>query len=309
MTVVRPNVRPGVLLALGAATGSALGVVPYKLATRQAEAAHVVLVLMFSAALLNTAASVPALLRHWPGRLSTGQVCLRSTLRAGLWMGALAAVANYASSEAVARLDAAVASLLIQLQVLFAAWLGWAWLGEQVGVRFILGALVAVCGVALMQLDHARDAGEQAGLWFGLVGAACFGSMQVVVRRYIHRLQPVWTNGLRLWMAVGLLAAVPGALHGALHCPREVIALAAASAFCGPFLGRLMMMLSARHIPAARSTLLGLSTPVLALLADWWVLDSLPRALQCVGGAVVVMGMLFALVPGRQVDAPQAASR
>ena len=131
-------------------------------------------------------------------------------------------------------------------------------------------------------------------LW-GLGAAACFGSMQVVTRRWITRIHPPTVNALRLWISAFGVALVPGALVGAVALPISVVGLAALAAVCGPFLGRLMMMNSAHYIPAATSTLMGLMSPVLALLFGWVLLSELPGGAEVLGGAVVVAGMLIAV--------------
>ena len=332
----------GMALAFGAAAGTAAGLVPFKLAADQAEPEYIVVALLASAAVFNTLGSlVPVARRRADRRRGStideaeaadgtllesagglGEVDLetsephardrrRSSLRVTLWvglvLGVLAATANFTASEAVSQLDASVSAVLIQMQVLFAALLGWLWLHEGVTRRFVVGAVMAIVGVAVIQGGGAGSgAGSGASVW-GLVAAACFGTMQVVTRRYIEQIEPVWVNALRLWIAVVLVASVPGSLSGALELSAEVVLLAAAAAFCGPFLGRLMMMLSARYIPAATSTLIGLSSPVLALLGDWLFLDGLPAARQWLGGAVVVAGMLLAVAPAARRSGSSAA--
>lgn len=320
--------RWGLLLAFGAAVGSAAGVVPYKAATERADASYVVIAMLVSAALLNTAASAATRRFGGPAEpvesasglaeidletadpLSTDLPPIAApsrglTLRVGLVLGVLGAAANWTASEAVAALEVSVAALLIQMQVLFAALLARVWLGERVGRRFLLGALVALAGLATMQ-GVGGSASGAAMLW-GLGAAACFGSMQVVTRRWITQIHPPTVNALRLWISAFGVALVPGALAGALDLPISVVALAALAAVCGPFLGRLMMMNSAHYIPAATSTLMGLLSPVLALLFGWLLLSELPGGAEVLGGAVVVAGMLIAVgrrkVPDESTDA------
>ena len=298
-TAFVPNPRLGMLLGIGAATGSALGLIPFKLATRESGVAPLLVILMFSAASLNTLASLPSMWRERGGDNGRGRASLPLTWMAGLAMGALGALANYGASEAVAHLDAAVAAVLIQLQVVFAALVGFAWLGERVSSRFIGGAALAAIGVAAMRVGEPAHSAAASGVLWGLVAAAAFGSMQVVVRRFIHRVSPSRLNALRLWIGLSLVAVLPGALAGALGCSPRAILLTALSAFCGPFLGRTMSMYAARHLPAALSTLFGLLTPVLALGADWAILHSAPGPREWVGGAIVIAGMLLALMPER----------
>jgi probable blue pigment (indigoidine) exporter len=119
--------------------------------------------------------------------------------------------------------------------------------------------------------------------------------MQVVTRRWITRIHPPTVNALRLWISALGVALVPGAIAGAFGLPGSVVGLAALAAVCGPFLGRLMMMNSAHYIPAATSTLMGLMSPVLALIFGWTLLGELPGGAEVLGGAIVVVGMLVAV--------------
>ncbi len=308
--------RWGLLLAFGAAVGSAAGVVPYKAATDRADASYVVVAMLVSAALLNTAGSAASRRFGRPteavdSTAGLAEVDLETadptttdlptisspsgnlTLGVGLLLGALGALANWTASEAVAALEVSVAALLIQMQVLFAALVARVWLGEKVGTRFLFGALVALAGLATMQ-GVGGSASGAAMLW-GLGAAACFGSMQVVTRRWITRIHPPTVNALRLWISALGVALVPGAIAGAIGLPGPVVGLAALAAVCGPFLGRLMMMNSAHYIPAATSTLMGLMSPVLALIFGWALLGELPGGAEVLGGAIVVVGMLVAV--------------
>ena len=308
--------RWGLLLAFGAAVGSAAGVVPYKEATDRADASYVVIAMLVSAALLNTAGSAASRRLGRPvepvdstsglaevdvetadpfhtEQPGTEEPSRQLTVGVGLLLGALAAVANWTASEAISALEVSVAALLIQMQVLFAALLARIWLGERVGPRFAAGAAVTLAGLAVMQ--GVGGAASGAAMLWGLGAAACFGSMQVVTRRWITRIHPPTVNALRLWIAAVGVSLVPGALAGALELPLAVVGLAAAAAMCGPFLGRLMMMNSAHYIPAATSTLMGLMSPVLALLFGWVLLGELPGGAEVLGGAIVVVGMLVAV--------------
>jgi drug/metabolite transporter (DMT)-like permease len=303
-------------LAFLGAAGAALGLIPFKLATREADAQHLAVALLALAAILNTAGSAAHLARRRvadrtiDSMSGLGEVdvevggpaqqpSLRVTVWAGIVLGVLAAMANVAAAEAVARLDASISSLLIQLQVLFAVVLGWIWLGERVTARFVFGAGVALAGVVVVQGGGDGGTSSADGVVWGLGAAACFGAMQVFTRRYIERIEVVWVNVLRLWIAVGLISLVPGSLAGALDLPAKLIALVALAAVCGPIFGRLMLIASARYIPAATTTLIGLSAPVVALVGDWLVLDSVPAAGQWLGGIIVAVGVLAAIMPTR----------
>ena len=76
----------------------------------------------------------------------------------------------------------------------------------------------------------------------------------------------VVVNSLRLWIAAGLVALVPGRVALLGQVDGTAWALAAGAALSGPEVSRLLMMLGLRHISAAMSTLVLFATPVFAFL-------------------------------------------
>ena len=304
---VTPNRRRGLALAFAAATTTAISIIPFKLATEESDPAHVVVVLVGGAAVFNSLGSGVQVLRRRRVPRQGAPVDWRVMAGVALALGVLGAVANLTASEAVARLDASISALLIQMQVIFAALLGWLWLREGVSARFALGTAIALAGIAVMAEGDGSGGAAVSGIGWGLIGAAGFGSIQVITRRYIDRIEPVWVNAIRMWLAVGLLALVPGSLAGAVDLPARSVGYALLAALIGPSWGRLMLMASARHIPAAMSTFIGFGTPVIALIGDWLILDGLPPLRAWLGGVVVALGMLVA-VWTRSAPAPVADS-
>lgn len=298
-----PDRRRGLTLAFGAAAVSSLGLIPFKLATRDAEPQDIVVVVLLAAAIVNIVIGAISTMRARRRTLTAAdrppehphhRLVSRTSLGVALVMGVLAAVANYGAGQGLLSLDASVSALLIQMQVLFAAALGWAWLREAVSMRFALGTAIAVAGVAAIP-EGGNGGVALAGVAWTLLAAACFGVMQVVVRRYIDDIDVMVVNGLRLWVAVVGVALVPGAVEGALDLDGRVALLAALAGMGGPVIGRLLLMFSARHVAAATSTLIGLSSPAFALIGDWLVLDGVPGLRAWIGGLLVGIGIFVAV--------------
>ena len=297
LPVMHKKHRRGLLLALASAASGAIALTPYKMATELTNTASVVLLLLFFAAVYNTTASLPEIIAG--SRRRKQKYSVKTTLLVALLAAMLTALGNYSAGHTISLLNSAVTSLLIQMQVLFATLLAWLWLREKVGPGFILGALVAIAGVALMRGLGEPVTDALTGTLWGLLAALSFGSMQVLTRRYVTRLAPMLFNTLRLWGGLLLLALVPGALGPALEASTTVLWLAALSAFGGPFLGRLALIYSARYVAAAMTTLMGLGGPVFALFTEWVFLGSLPTLTEFIGGVVVMTGMALAIVLGR----------
>ncbi len=296
----------GFTLAFGSAACTAIATIPYKLAATEAPLEVVVVLLLVSAASLNTITAIGRTTTTRvraagaaPGAPGRAGVSWRITLWASALSGALAAGANVGATEAIARLDPAVAVLLIQLQVGVAATLGWLWLGEPVSRRFVAGGGLALIGVAGLAGGGLRGEVDAAAVGWGLIGALCFGSLHVVIRRYVERIDLVWTNALRLWIAVGFVVVTSGAAASVEDAPLRIVLLAATAAAIGPFAGRLMMMRAVRTLPAATSTLFGLASPVLTVGTAWLFLGTLPSLREALAGAVVLGGLVLALTPSR----------
>ena len=128
-----------------------------------------------------------------------------------------------------------------------------------------------------------------------VVAAACFSGLVVVTRQFIHRIDPVSVNALRLWIAVGfwfLLNPIPDWSR----IPREQIIYAAIAAIAGPFLGRLALMISSRYLEARMTALAMLSTPVMTLLLAFvWIADW-PAPHELLGGAIMMVGIAIPLL-------------
>ncbi|MEZ4289277.1 MAG: DMT family transporter [Myxococcota bacterium] len=290
--------RTGLAWAFAAALGSAGFVIPWKLANEAGDPAHSVLLLLGGAALANS-------LLVLGQRLAAGSL-RASGLRADLGVAALLAAftlfGNVASARAIAVLSPALLNVLLRAEVLLVAVFAWAMLGERVDRRFWLGAGIALVGLLVIQ-GHPAEIATRAFLTSGaglaIGAAACFSMLAVVTRRFIHAIDPVVVNALRLWMAVALWFPFYEAPRlDAL--PREQVLYAGLAAVLGPFASRLCLMLSARHLAARVTTLASLTAPAITLGLAWLLLSDWPKPNELIGGAILVAGIAIPLLGRRR---------
>jgi len=283
------DVRRGTLLSTGAAIWAAAFLIFYKQASLLADARVVALALLSVAAVLNTGAA----LIETRGRLRLDRV--------GAWASVALAVfsvtGNLCSSEALTTLDPGIMAVLLRTQVVMVALAGALFLGERVTAGLALGGLIALGGLVLMRMPLDARA-DLAGVAWALGAAASFGAMAVVTRKVIHRIQPVAVNAVRLWMAVAILAALPGNAAGAVHAGPALWLQALGAAVCGPFLSRLFIMYALRHVTVAYQALLNLSSPVFAFVLAFLVLGTLPTGHELIGGAVMLAGIAVPVIAG-----------
>lgn len=279
-----PDQRTGYAYSVAAALCSAGYLFPYKSAARLAEPDVLAYALLIVAALSSSVLSLWQLRSgHWPRWDRTFWVT-------SLVLALLAISGNLCGAQAVARLEPAIASVLLRTEIVFVGALGALLLGERVSAGLVAGAVLALAGLAVMRWPLALDRAGAGALW-ALGGAASFGMMQVLTRRVIGRISPVAVNTCRLWIAVALWSLLPGVAHGAVTRGAEFWALVTLAGLLGPFLGRLLIMFSLRYLRAAHSALLLLLAPVFAFVIGYVGYGSVPRRGELLGGALLLLGI------------------
>lgn len=280
-------------LSLGAAFCSAAYLFPYKRAATLAPADVLAFALLVIAAVLSTL----SWLLERRGTAAGPRPEAGVQIRNALVLAVLTITGNYCGAQAVARLDPAINSVLLRMEVVFVGVLGALLLGETISGALALGALTALFGLVVMHWP--LSVSSLAGAAWCLGAAASFGLMQVVTRRVIHRISPTGVNALRLWTAVALLACVPRLVARAAATDTSFWLCVAAAALFGPFGGRLLIMYSLRGLRAFESALLLLLAPVFAFLLSYLAWGALPSAAQALGSAFMLAGIALPLLfPG-----------
>lgn len=285
--------RVGLAWALASAVGASFMAIPWKRANELGEPAHSVLVLLIVAALGNTLLGVGQRLRT--GAAGPHRRLARIDWAVAAGLASFTLLGNYLAAIAVQDLSPALLNLLLRTDLPIIAVVAWFWLGERVDARFWGSLVIAAVGLVVLQgvlLETVDSSVVATG--FAIASAACFGLMAVATRAYIHRIDPVGVNAIRLWLAVALWFALNDA-SGIASIPPAQAGAAALAAIGGPFLGRLALMESARHIEARLSSLVMLCAPVLTLGPAWWLLGDWPASHQLVGGAIVLVGIAWPL--------------
>ena len=285
----------GYAYSVCAALCSAGYLFPYKSAARLGPSDVLAYALLIVAALSSSALSL------WQRGRGPAQRWDRTFWKTSAVLALLAISGNLCGAQAVARLEPAIASVLLRTEIVFVGALGAVVLGERVTPALLGGAALALAGLAIMRWPLALDRAGAGALW-ALGGAASFGMMQVLTRRVIARISPVAVNTCRLWIAVGAWSLVPGVTRGAFTSGMEFWLLVAAAGLLGPFAGRLLIMYSLRSLEAAHSALLLLLAPVFAFLIGYVAYGSVPHAAELVGGAVMLAGIALPSLAGRRTS-------
>lgn len=226
-----------------------------------------------------------------------------STWRWQILLGLLIATQSFCVYSAVARIPVAVALLVVNLAPILLALLTWALGGPRPTQRaallmgMILFGLVLVLDIPARLSGGAGD-GHQwgAGIAFGVSAAAVFAVALWITE---HRLSPV-SGTLRSMLTLGVVflaaaaAGASGALPGSINLPNAQagwIALACLTLLYGTAFSLLFICMP--RLDIARNAPVMNVEPVASLLLGWLILGQALGAVQLLGGAIVVSGIVL----------------
>lgn len=291
----------GVLLTLVGCAGAACFLIAYKLAAGLGDSTDATLLMLISAALLNTSTGV---VQHRSPSVARFD---RLSWTFALGLSVLTLVGNELAVGAVARISAPLTSVLQQTQVLFVALLGRFILREHVTPRFWLGTLIATGGLLLISdLSSPALTLDHTGMLLAAASAACWGTMAVYTRKYIHRIRPIPVNALRLWISIGLWFVVHRRLP-LMPMRTDFVAYCAVAGAFGPYISRTALMHALSYISPTQTTLIGLATPAITLVPAFLVFGTLPSLRELAGSAIMIAGIALPVLEQRTGAPPRTS--
>lgn len=181
--------------------------------------------------------------------------------------------------------------VIVAAAPLFAAAIAWVWLKESTSLRVFLAMTLTATGIMFVvggTLGHPQVFGD-----LSAVGSvACFAAGFVLLRKK-PSLSPSAVVG---WGGVGMMLIGCGAAQVPDGSIRTLLALLAMGAVFGP-LGRWMLAVAPKHLAA---TQVALFAPLEMLFASLWaflVFREAPASATWWGGAIVVVGVIWGIVP------------
>lgn len=237
-----------------------------------------------------------------------------------LWFGLIAvAGCQLAFFLAVERLPVAVALLLEYLGVVLVVL--WLWLrrGQRPRPLTVLGTLVAMAGLVFVLDVFGLVKVDLLGAFWGLVAAAGLAAFFVISADASHGLPALTLSaaGLAVGAVALLLAGAVGLVPLRWHTdPVELAGLVAPWWVAVAGLGLVAAAFSywagvfaSRRLGSKLASFVGLSEVLFAVIWAWLMLRELPRAVQLLGGALILFGVILVRLDGRPVRAAAAGDR
>jgi drug/metabolite transporter (DMT)-like permease len=226
-----------------------------------------------------------------------GRRALKDRVRAAL-AGASLGIDLVLWTHAIYDVGAGVATVLGNLQVVFVAFVAWAFFHERPRKQFLVALPVVMVGVVLVAgLTGKAGPGYHplAGVLYGLASSITYAVFILVLRRSTRNLSHVAGPLADATAGAALSALVLGSALGQLSFapPLKALGWLLVMALAGQTVGWLLITWSLPRLPAAMSSLLLLLQPASALVLAAVVLSERPMAVQ-LGGAVLVCGGILA---------------
>jgi drug/metabolite transporter (DMT)-like permease len=188
------------------------------------------------------------------------------------------------------------ATLLANLAPVFVTLAGWALFRSAVSGIFLGGLATAIAGVVVLKGGPAAlGGGDLAGDGIAIVAAAFYAGYILAIGRLRSRFS---TNRIMIWStASAAVCMLPMALLAEQSLfPTSAFgwAMLFGLAFVSHAGGQVAITYALAFLPPAFSSLTLLLQPVVAALLAWVLLSEPVGAMQAIGGAIVLIGILIA---------------
>lgn len=211
--------------------------------------------------------------------------------------------------RALVDLGPKLATLLMTLYPLIAAFIAWIALNEALGSMALLGMGIAVGGVSIAILGR-RARGENRhvkhlalGLLFGLLGAVGQGGGIVLAKAGLKNFDSLSGTLIRMTVAMGALWMVAGVQFAAARKTGKAMALTASlkdlravgltagGAFFGPFIGVWLSLYAVMHAKVGVVCTITATIPIIVIPQTWLFHRERPTLLELLGAVTTVVGI------------------
>ena len=208
------------------------------------------------------------------------------------WFG----VYNIALNDSERRIDAATAAMIVQVGPIVVALLAALFLGERLTGWLLAGIGVAFAGVVVIGTAMRGEGGSNlTGVLLALLAAVTYAIGVVTQKVLLRRLSGLEVVCYACWIGVVVCLPWSGDLVDVVrHGDRADLAWIG---YLGVFPTALAFSLWAfalRHTDAGKQAITTFLVPAITAVMAWVLLDEVPPALAFVGGAMCIVGVLFA---------------
>ncbi len=206
----------------------------------------------------------------------------------------LSLLGNYANGKSMIFVSAPVTAVTMRMQIVMVMIMSWILLKEKINIFLWIGSLLTMVGIITMSYtQNGFEIAQSTGIFWALLAAICFATVQVMTKRIIHQIEPISLNILRLLIAVAIFAFLPGRVTMLLELPLEGWLLISIAALFGPTLSRILQMYAIKHMELSSFIIFTMLTPIFALFLSMLILKDLPSIHEIAGGVIILLGIMI----------------
>jgi drug/metabolite transporter (DMT)-like permease len=232
------------------------------------------------------------------------------TLQRAAWLGGAFFAADLILWHySIEKVGAGLATVLGNTQVVLVGLLAWALFRERPGRNSLLAIPVAMLGILLISGALEKDAygsDPKLGAVYGVLTGIAYSGFLLALRRGSGERGRVAGPLYDATLASAVFVVPAGLLLGNLDFTPsfEATAWLILLALSSQVLGWLLITVSLGRLPTALTSVLLTLQPLLAVLFAALLINERPSALQLLGAAAILAGLLIASVGRRQKAAP-----
>jgi drug/metabolite transporter (DMT)-like permease len=207
---------------------------------------------------------------------------------------------NLALNTGEQNISAGPAALLIQTVPIWTALLATLFLGERLRSWGWVGIAVSFSGALVIALSKGQGLQLNWGAALILMAAISSSLYNIIQKRMLSRYRPVEITTYAMWAGTLLLLPFGFGLIGAVQAAPVQSTLAVIYLGIAPAaLGYATWAFVLSRLPAGRAASLLYGVPVMAFLVAWIWLGEAPHAIDILGGALALSGVVIVNTLGR----------
>ena len=133
----------------------------------------------------------------------------QDTILVGIIFGVLSVFGNYAIGRSLEGTNAGLSAIILRFQVVLVMLMGIILLKERLHFSFIAGLVLSSAGFIILKHEHTSTTLEASPFAWALAAAISFSSVQIILKVFIHRIDPILVNLVRLLSGLVLMLFLP----------------------------------------------------------------------------------------------------
>jgi len=186
-------------------------------------------------------------------------------------------------------------SFLMKAQTPFALMLGMIFLGERLNKGETIGIVITITGSVIVA--YQSDVGLLIGTFTALGAALFYSILSFTVKKFAQNLNMLTVANLRA-LGVSIFLIIYLIVTGTFEMPTRLIDIIfmALGGITGAYIAKASQFQAIKLIDVSRTTAVLPMESIFVVLLSYFLFDEIPSVLKLIGGALIIMGVIFLVI-------------